>query len=118
MAPISETILTRKSGPARVIVAMTPLAQLLEARIKEIEGAEGIELSVAKIAQRCGVPPWIVRDALSGQSKRPRPEHLSAMARGLGLDETAVILAANQPNGNSPNGGDPRPTVASVSGKP
>jgi hypothetical protein len=86
---------------------MTPLAQLLDQRIREIEAAEGGELSVAKIADRCRLPHWIVRDALSGQSKRPRPDHLLAFAQGLGLEAATVIMAANQPNGDSPLSASP-----------
>ena len=74
---------------------MNPLAQLLKARIKDLEEAEGKELSVQKIADRCSLDHWIVRDTLRGKAKRPRPEHLEALAAGLDIPLTDVVMAAN-----------------------
>lgn len=95
MDPISEKTLTRTSGRARVRHGMSNLSTLLNRRVHELELMEGAELSVQKLADRCGLKHWIVRDALRGDSRRPRPEHLTALARGLGLDEEQVVLVAN-----------------------
>ena len=96
MGITSDKILHRKPGPARVVIGMNPLAELLQGRVEELEAIEGRELSVQKIADRCRLNFGVARDALSGKSKRPRPEHLEAFATGLSLDETVVIVAAHK----------------------
>ena len=92
-----ETFLTGRRGPARLDTMMTPLSRLLRERISEIETFENRAVSIQTIADRCGLDFWIVRDTLLGKSKRPRSEHLAALAKGLGLDSSVVIIAANTP---------------------
>lgn len=64
---------------------LTPLARLIHEAI-----GDG---SIQSAAEQCGVPRWIIDDALRGRV--PRDRHLEALASGLGISYADLALAAH-----------------------
>lgn len=65
---------------------MNSLAQIVQAALGE--------QSVQKGADKCGIAHHVLRDIIGGQSLRPRPEHLKAIAKGLGIPYNKLVLSA------------------------
>lgn len=50
--------------------------------------------SVREGAEMCGIPEHRLRDVIYGKSKRPQPDVLEAIERGLGVPYDRLALAA------------------------
>ena len=86
---ISDTVLTAKRGPDRIRIGMNPLAVIIQHALGD--------RSVQTGADMCGVSHHVLRDIIGGNSMRPRPDNLKAIAEGLGIPYQQLVMAAYQP---------------------
>jgi hypothetical protein len=70
----------------RIAVGMSKLAKALHEAVGEN--------SVYKTSVEWGLPPWILRDVMSGKIDCPSPKYLRTVAKGLGWTVEEVIDAA------------------------
>ena len=59
------------------------------------------EHPMREVARRCGLSQWRLYKIAQGRSKRPEPETLRAIERGLGIPYAKLALAAYGANGES-----------------
>lgn len=85
-ANISEKILTPQSRIASMKFMQDALQTLVAQALDGRSVREGADL--------CGLPEHRLRDVVYGKSKRPQPEVLEAIERGLHIPYDRLALAA------------------------
>ena len=75
-------------SPVRLRLVEDALAILVSNRLRDLG------IGVREGARRCELPPAQLDHVLHSRSKRPRPEVLEALERGLGISYDSAALAA------------------------